>query len=168
MFAQQKVNLKSGETLECEVVSLINGTLTVKFKGNIITLKQTDIELIDFENNPSSSKRIKNTANPDATETEIPAGSTIEYTANSRTGVLMVLYLNENGSRIQTVVNTKNTWTYTFKTTKPNQKLLFHSWSNNRGTLKGVIKINGKIVKEGEGDYVQLTVNTTFLETSIK
>lgn len=47
-LCQTQVNLKSGEKLEGEVKSLIDGIITLNFKGNILTLKQNEIESIFF------------------------------------------------------------------------------------------------------------------------
>lgn len=47
-FGQSQVKLKSGETVEGNIKSLINDVLTLTFKGNTLTFKQSDIATIYF------------------------------------------------------------------------------------------------------------------------
>lgn len=47
-LSQTLVTLKSGETINGTVTSLLNGVLKVTFKGNVINIKQSDLKSIDF------------------------------------------------------------------------------------------------------------------------
>lgn len=61
-FGQTQINLKSGEKIEGEVKSLVNGVLTVNFKENNLTLKQSDIESIFFVKQSNSTPTSNNKA----------------------------------------------------------------------------------------------------------
>lgn len=47
-LSQTLVTLKSGETINGTVTSLLNGVLKVTFKGNVVNIKQSDLKSIDF------------------------------------------------------------------------------------------------------------------------
>ncbi|TCD22008.1 hypothetical protein EZ456_17860 [Pedobacter psychrodurus] len=47
-FGQTVITLKSGEIIEGNVTSLINGILKISFKGNPINIKQSELKSIDF------------------------------------------------------------------------------------------------------------------------
>jgi hypothetical protein len=55
LFSQHEVKLKSGETIKGEVKTLLNGQLTVLFKGNNLNLMLSDIENISFVKSSQSS-----------------------------------------------------------------------------------------------------------------
>lgn len=48
VYAQSVITLKSGEVIEGNVTSLINGVLKLSFKGNPLIIKQSDLKSIDF------------------------------------------------------------------------------------------------------------------------
>ncbi len=48
-FSQNQIKLKSGESIDGNVKSLVNGILTVTIKGNNLTFKQSDVESIFFQ-----------------------------------------------------------------------------------------------------------------------
>jgi len=56
VFSQHEIKLKSGETINGEVKSLLNGQLIVSFKGNNLKLEVSDIESIFFVKSTQSSK----------------------------------------------------------------------------------------------------------------
>lgn len=47
-YGQSVITLKTGEIIEGSVTSLINGTLKISFKGNPISIKQSELKSIDF------------------------------------------------------------------------------------------------------------------------
>ena len=57
-FGQSQIFLKNGDKIEGEIKSLVNGVFTVKFKGNNITLKLSDIESIIMDKKASSNTSV--------------------------------------------------------------------------------------------------------------
>ncbi len=60
-FAQSTVSLKSGETIEGNIVSLVNGVLKITFKGNTLNFNQSDLKSIEFVKSESKPQSGVNT-----------------------------------------------------------------------------------------------------------
>lgn len=94
-------------------------------------------------------------------EIEIPEGTAIDYVVKSKKAILMIAFFNETESKIMLNKKLGKEWKYTFNTTKKDQILRLEAWSNfnNSSGVLCQIFINGKVLKQGEGEFVSLKVN---------
>lgn len=86
-FGQSQVKLRSGETVEGNIKSFVNGVLTVTFKGNVLTFKQADISAIFFVKPEPETKVLTQTTTatptpPTSTKAELKGVVTYYFNRN--------------------------------------------------------------------------------------